>query len=62
MDIRFLETSIAGSAIVTRPFQLPVLRSLLDEHHFGTINRIWLQLHTDLLEHKITKPIQRICK
>lgn len=45
MDIRFLETSITGSAIVTRPFELSVLRSLLDEHHFGTIYSICLQTY-----------------
>ena len=39
---RFLETSITGSAVVSGPFELPVLRPLLDEHHFGTINSIGL--------------------
>lgn len=43
VDIRFLEASITGSTIVSRPFKLPILRSLLDEHHLGAINRIGLK-------------------
>lgn len=42
MNIRFLKTSITRSAIISRAFKLSILRSLLDEHHFGTIYGIWL--------------------
>lgn len=42
MDKGFLEASVTGSAIVSRPFELPVLRPLLDKHHFGTIDCIRL--------------------
>lgn len=42
MNIRFLKASIARGAIVSSPFELPVLRSLLDEHHFRTVDSIGL--------------------
>lgn len=42
MDEGLLKTSITGSAIVSRPLELSVLRSLLDEHHFCTIYSICL--------------------
>ncbi|KAL0552698.1 hypothetical protein IC582_011819 [Cucumis melo] len=43
MNIRFLKTSITRSAKISRPFKLSILRSLLDEHHFGTIYGIRLR-------------------
>jgi hypothetical protein len=39
----FLKASVTGSTIVSGPFELPVLRSLLDKHHFSTIYSIGLQ-------------------
>jgi hypothetical protein len=42
MDKRFLKASITGSTIVSGPFELPVLSSLLDKHHFRTIDGIGL--------------------
>ena len=46
VDKGFLEASITGSAVVSRSFKLPVLRSLLDEHHFCTIDDISLNVGT----------------
>lgn len=49
MDKGFLEASVTGSAVVSRPFELPVLRSLLDEHHFGAIDCVRLvEFHRSL--------------
>ena len=42
MNKGFLKTSVTGSAVVSRALELPVLRSLLDEHHFGTVDSISL--------------------
>lgn len=43
MDIRFLKTSVTRSAIVSWTLELPILRSFLDEHHFGVIDCVWLK-------------------
>ena len=43
MDIRFLKASITRRAIISWPFKLSILRSLLDEHDFGTIYGIRLR-------------------
>lgn len=55
MDIRFLKTSVTGSAVVSRTLELPVLRSFLDEHHFGTIDCICLNKNQRL---KLSKTVQ----
>ena len=46
MNKRLLKTSITGGAVVSRTFELPVLRSLLDEHHLSTIDSISLTNNT----------------
>lgn len=56
MDKGFLEASVTGSAIVSRPFELPVLRPLLDKHHFGTIDCIRLNIRAIYELLKIFEP------
>lgn len=47
MTKSFLKASIARGAIVSSPFELPVLRSLLDEHYFRTVDSIGLYILID---------------
>lgn len=49
MNIRFLKTPIAGSAEISRPFELAVLRSFLDEHNLGTVYGVSLLELLDLI-------------
>lgn len=42
MDVGLLKASITRSAVVSSPFELPILRSLLDEYNLGTIDCIGL--------------------
>jgi hypothetical protein len=56
MDIRFLKTSVTRSAIVASSFELSILWSLLDEHHFCTIYCISLNVRAVDEFLKIFKP------
>ena len=53
MNKRFLKASITRSAVVSRPLELPVLRPLLDKHHFGTIDcvRLYIGVSTKSANH-----------
>lgn len=56
MDKRFLEGSITWSAVISWSFELAVLRSFLDEHHFGTIDSIGLVIkqHNSIINLRYT--------
>jgi hypothetical protein len=53
MDKGFLEASVTGSAVVSGPLELPVLRPLLDKHHFGTIDciRLYIEISSKSANH-----------